>query len=96
MANPKTFQQLQDHPDVYQCHAESNDFETMGCLDYWVYLNFPYYSPTTQLTCIHEYGMKDTLREFKFREINYAFYLSSEWLGSKPQKPETKINENSR
>jgi len=93
MKNPKTFKELQDHPHVYQCHAESNDYETMGCSDYWVYLNFPYYSPATQLTCIHEYGMKDTLREFKDREINYAFYLSSEWLGSKPHKPKTKINE---
>jgi len=94
MANPKTFKQLQDHPHVYSCHSESNDFETMGCSDYWVYLNFPYYSPTTQLACIHEYGMANTLREFKDREINYAFYLSSEWLGRRPQKPETKIEEN--
>ena len=48
----------------------------------------------TETQTIHEYGMKDTLREFKDREINYAFYLSSEWLGRRPQKPETKIEKN--
>ena len=92
MRQPKTFKQLANHPHVMSAHTEGND--PQYGTEYWVYLEFPYISPMTETQTIHEYGMKSTLREFKDREINYAFYLSSEFLGSKPEKPETKINKN--
>ena len=45
----------------------------------------------TETQTIHEYGMKDTLREFKNRELNYAYFLSEDyWNGRAPQRPEQK------
>ena len=69
-------------------HTESND--PQYGTDYWVYLEFPYISPMTETQTIHEYGMKDTLREFKNRELNYAYFLSEDWVGKRPQPPEQK------
>ena len=88
MREPRTFKQLADHPHVSSAHTEGND--PQYGTDYWVYLEFPYISPMTETQTIHEYGMKDTLREFKNRELNYAYFLSEDWIGRAPKPPEQK------
>ncbi len=88
MREPRTFKQLADHPHVSSAHTEGND--PQYGVDYWVYLEFPYISPMTETQTIHEYGMKDTLREFKNRELNYLYFLSEDWIGRRPKPPEQK------
>ena len=88
MREPRTFKQLANHPHVSSAHTEGND--PQYGTDYWVYLEFPYISPMTETQTIHEYGMKDTLREFKNRELNYAYFLSEDYWGRVPQAPEQK------
>ena len=88
MREPRTFKQLQNHPHVMSAHTEAND--PQYGTDYWVYLEFPYISPMTETQTIHEYGMKDTLREFKNRELNYLYFLSEDWIGRRPKPPEQK------
>ena len=88
MREPRTFKQLANHPHVSSAHTESND--PQYGTDYWVYLKFPYISPMTETQTIHEYGMKDTLSQFKDRELNYAYFLSEDYWGRAPQAPEQK------
>lgn len=88
MRHPRSFKELVNHPHVSSAHTEDND--PQYGTDYWVYLEFPYISPMTETQTIHEYGMKDTLREFKNRELNYAYFLSEDWNGRRPQPPEQK------
>jgi hypothetical protein len=88
MREPRTFKQLANHPHVSSAHTESND--PQYGTDYWVYLKFPYISPMTETQTIHEYGMKDTLSQFKDRELNYAYFLSEDYWGRAPQAPEKK------
>tara|TARA_R100001015_G_C4630508_1_gene192182 strand:+ start:2703 stop:3179 length:477 start_codon:yes stop_codon:yes gene_type:complete len=88
MRHPRTFKELANHPHVSSAHTEDND--PQWGTDYWVYLKFPYISPMTETQTIHEYGMKDTLREFRNRELNYAYFLSEDWVGRRPQPPEQK------
>ena len=88
MRQPRTFKELVNHPHVSSAHTESND--PQYGTDYWVYLEFPYISPMTETQTIHEYGMKDTLAQFKDRELNYAYFLSEDYWGRAPQAPEKK------
>ena len=88
MREPRTFKQLVNHPHVSSAHTEGND--PQYGTDYWVYLEFPYISPMTETQTIHEYGMKDTLAQFKDRELNYAYFLSEDYWGRVPQAPEQK------
>ena len=88
MREPRTFKQLANHPHVSSAHTEGND--PQWGTDYWVYLEFPYVSPMTETQTIHEYGMKDTLAQFKDRELNYAYFLSEDYWGRAPQAPEQK------
>tara|TARA_B100000963_G_scaffold317738_1_gene298357 strand:+ start:33 stop:503 length:471 start_codon:yes stop_codon:yes gene_type:complete len=87
MKKPRTFKEIQNHPHVQSAHSESND--PQWGTDYWVYLNFPYISRVTETQTIHEYGMKDTLREFNDRELNYAYFMSDYWI-ERPESPEQK------
>ena len=87
MRKPRTFKDLQNHPHVSSAHTEGND--PQYGTDYWVYLEFPYISPVTETQTIHEYGMKDTLAEFNNRELNYAYFMSEDWI-RKPERPEQK------
>ena len=88
MRQPRTFKELANHPHVSSAHTEGND--PQYGTDYWVYLEFPYISPMTETQTIHEYGMKDTLAQFKDRELNYAYFLSEDYWGRAPQAPEQK------
>ena len=88
MRHPRTFKELANHPHVSSAHTEGND--PQYGTDYWVYLEFPYISPMTETQTIHEYGMKDTLAQFKDRELNYAYFLSEDYWGRAPQAPEQK------
>ena len=88
MRHPRSFKELANHPHVSSAHTEGND--PQYGTDYWVYLEFPYISPMTETQTIHEYGMKDTLSQFKDRELNYAYFLSEDYWGRAPQAPEQK------
>ena len=88
MRHPRSFKELANHPHVMSAHTEDND--PQWGIDYWVYLEFPYISPMTETQTIHEYGMKDTLAQFKDRELNYAYFLSEDYWGRAPQRPEQK------